>query len=80
VGLVRLIDFAKTRHHPRPEVGPIAVEGIETTGGPPVAEVDRFLQQVERNLTALTHAVHMAEIKDLPSDIKPHVLGVLILW
>jgi hypothetical protein len=49
-------------------------------GGPQAGEADRVLRRVERNLTALTHAVPMAEIEDLPPAMQPHVVGVPQTW
>jgi hypothetical protein len=50
------------------------------TGGPPVGEVERVLRRVERNLTALTHAVSMVEIEDLPLSMQLHFVGVPRTW
>jgi hypothetical protein len=47
-----------------------------TAGGPPAGEAERVLRWVEQNLTALTRAVPMAEIEDLPPSMQPHVVGV----
>jgi hypothetical protein len=88
VGPVRPTDFARTRHHPRPEAGPTTAGGPTAAGGPPAGEADRVLRRVERNLTALTRAVPMAEIEDLPpgyattcsrgaSDLGPVIPGIL---
>jgi hypothetical protein len=74
VGPVHPIDFARSRCHPRLEVGPLVV------GGPPAREVDRVLRQVEWNLTALTSIVPMAEIEELPMSMQPHVVGVPRTW
>jgi hypothetical protein len=76
VGPVRPTDFTRTRHHPRPEAGPVGAGGPTAAGGPPAGEAERVLRRVERNLTALTHAVPMAEIEDLPPAMQPHVVGV----
>jgi hypothetical protein len=80
VGPVRPIDFSKTRWCPQPEAVPATVFGptvvAAVVGGPSVKEAEIFLRQVERNLTALTHVVPMAEIEDLPRLMKPHVFGV----
>jgi hypothetical protein len=48
--------------------------------GPLAREVDRVLRRVERNINALTHVVPMAEIKDLPVAMQPHVVGVTWTW
>jgi hypothetical protein len=45
-------------------------------GGPPSGEAERVLRWVERNLTALTRTVPMAEIEDLPPSMQPHIVGV----
>jgi len=77
VGPMRPIDFSRTRRRPRPEAGPTAAVGpVATTGGPLVREAERVLRWVERNLTALTHAVPMEEIEDLPPVMQPHVVVV----
>jgi hypothetical protein len=76
VGPVRPADFTRTRHCPRPYVGPTTTGRPTVVGGPPVGDVDRVLQRVERNLTTLTCIVPMAEIKDLPLVMQPHVVGV----
>jgi hypothetical protein len=66
VGPVRPTDFTRTRRHPRPEAGPTVAGGPTAAGGPPAGEADRVLRRVERNLTALTRVIPMAEIEDLP--------------
>ena len=48
--------------------------------GPPAREAERFLRRVERNLIALTRAVPMSEIEDLPPSMQPHVIGVPRTW
>jgi hypothetical protein len=81
VGPVHPADFLRTRWHPRPKAGPSAVIGpAETIGGPPFIEVERFLRQVEQNLTALTRTVPMAEIEDVPPMMQTHVVGVPWTW
>jgi hypothetical protein len=69
---------------PRPEAVPAAAAGPAATttvaGGPPAGEAERVLRWVERNLTALTRAVPMAEIEDLPPSMQPHVVGVPRTW
>jgi hypothetical protein len=52
----------------------------QAAGGPPAGEAERVLRRVERNLTALTRAVPMAEIEDLPPSMQPHVVGVPRTW
>lgn len=84
VGPVRPTDFSRTRWRPRPETVPAATVGpttvVAVTGGPPAGEAERVLRWVERNLTALTRAVPMAEIEDLPPSMQPHVVGVPWTW
>jgi hypothetical protein len=81
VGPVHPTDFSRTRWHPRPEAGPAtAVRPATTVGGPPAGEAERVLRWVERNLTALTRTVPMAEIEDLPPSMQPHVVGVPQTW
>jgi hypothetical protein len=77
VGPVRLINFSRTRRHPRlEEVPTTAVRPATAAGGPLVVEAERVLRRVERNLTALTRAVPMDEIEDLLPSMQPHVVGV----
>jgi hypothetical protein len=82
VGQVLRIDFSRTRWGPRPEEGPAAAAEPTTTvaGGPPAVEAERVLRRVERNLTALTRIVPMAEIEDLQLSMQPHVVGVPQTW
>jgi hypothetical protein len=80
VGPVRPTNFARTRRRPRLEVGSTGAGGPTAVGGPPAGEVERVLRRVERNLTALTRAVPMAEIEDLPPTMQPHVVGVPRTW
>jgi hypothetical protein len=80
VGPVHLTDFTRTRRHPRLEAVPATTSGPKTAGGPPVGEIGRVLRWVERNLTALTRTVPMVDIKDLPSSMQPHVVGVPQTW
>jgi hypothetical protein len=61
--------------HPRPGAAPAATGGLTIARDLPVEEAERVLRQVERNFTALTRMVLMAEIEDLPPSIQPHVVG-----
>ena len=80
VGPVRPVDYARNRRHPQPEAA------VATTGGPAVAgnllagEAERVLRWVERNFTALTRTISMAEIEDLPPSMQPHVVGPPRTW
>jgi hypothetical protein len=81
VGPIHLADFSRTRWSPQPEAG--LATTIELAAGAGVAlakEVDRVLRRVEQKLTALNHAVPMAEIKDLPPAMQNHVVGVPRTW
>lgn len=80
-GPVRPTDFARSRRRPRPEATPtVAVGPVATTGGPPTGEAERVLRWVERNLTAPTRTMPMAEIEDLLPSMQPHVVGVPRTW
>jgi hypothetical protein len=77
VGPVHLAGFSRTRRHPRLEVGAVGATGpAGVVRGPLAGEAERVLRWVERNLTTLTRAVPMVEIKDLPPFMQPHVFGV----
>jgi hypothetical protein len=81
VGPVCPAEFARMRWHPRLEGAPTAVVGLAVeVGEPPAREAERVLIQVERNLTALTHTVPMAEIEDLPPSMQLHVVGLPRTW
>jgi hypothetical protein len=80
VGLVQPVDFAQNRHHPRPEATTVVAGGPAVVGNLPVREAERVLRQVEQNFTALTCTVPMAEIKDLPPSMQPHVVGAPQTW
>jgi hypothetical protein len=61
MGPVCPTDFARTRRHPRLEVGAArATRPTGAVGGPQPGEAERVLRRVEQNLTTLTHAVPMA--------------------
>jgi len=72
VGQVHTTNFARTRRHPHPNV--------RAVGGPQPGEAKRFLRWVEKNLTALTRALPMAKLEDLPPSMQPHIVGVLQTW
>jgi hypothetical protein len=81
VGAVRPVDLSRTRQCPRLEARPAVVARLaEVAGGPPAGEAKRVLILVEWNLTALTRTVPMEDIEDLPSSMKPHVVGVPWTW
>jgi hypothetical protein len=74
-------DFSRTRRHPRLEVGPTGAAGLAAVaGGAPAREAERVLRQVQWNLIVLTCTVPMADIEDMPSSMKPHVVGVSQTW
>jgi hypothetical protein len=80
VGLVHPRNFTRNRRHPQPEERPTAAGRPIAAGGPSTREAERVLRQVERNFTSLTRTVPMAEIKDLPPSMQPHVVGAPQMW
>jgi hypothetical protein len=76
VGPVHPTDCFRNRRRPRPKDGVIGATGpAGAVDGPPTDEAERVLRWVERNLTALTRAVPMVEIEDMPPSMQPHVVG-----
>jgi hypothetical protein len=74
-------DFVRTTRHPHPEVGADgATRLVGEVGGPHSGEAKRVFMWVERNLTSLTRVVPMAEIKDMPPSMQPHIVGVPRTW
>jgi hypothetical protein len=80
VGPVQPADFARNRRHPRLEAAAAAAGGAAVAGNLPAGESERVLRRFERNFTALTRIVPMAEIEDLPPSMQPHVVGVPRTW
>jgi hypothetical protein len=80
VGPVRPADYARNKHRPQPEVVATTVGGVAVAGNLPTGEAERVLRQVERNFTALTRTVPMAEIEDLLPSMQPHVVGAPRTW
>jgi hypothetical protein len=80
VGPMRPADYARNRRRPRLGAAPSAAGGPIVAGYLPVGEAERILRWVERNFTALTRTVPMAEIEDLPPSIQPHVVGTPQMW
>jgi hypothetical protein len=80
VGPMRLVNYARNRCRPWPKAATSVIEGGAVAGNLPVGEAERVLRQVERNYTALTHTVPMAEIEDLPPSMQPHVVGAPRTW
>jgi hypothetical protein len=80
VGPVRPADYARNRRRPRPGAAPAAAGGPTVAGDLPAGEAERVLRRVERNFTALTRTVPMAEIEDLPPSMQPHVVGAPRTW
>jgi hypothetical protein len=80
VGPVRPIDYARNRRRPWPEVAAAAARGATVAGNLPAGEAERVLRRIERNFTALTRTVPMAEIEDLPPSMQPHVVGAPRTW
>ena len=73
VGPVRPTDYARNRRLPRPEAVAAAAGGAVVAGNLPIGEAKRVLRQIERNFTALTRTVPMAEIEDLPPSLQTHI-------
>ena len=80
VGPVRPIDYARNRCRPRPEAAAAVAGGVAIAGNLPTGEAERVLRRIERNFTALTRTVLMAEIEDLPPSMQTHVVGVPRTW
>jgi hypothetical protein len=80
VGPVRPADYARNMRRPRPGSAPATAEGPSVAGDLPAREAERVLRRVERNFTALTRMVPMAEIEDLPPSMQPHVVGAPRMW
>jgi hypothetical protein len=80
VGPVRPADYARNRRRPRPEAAAAAAGGAAVAGNLPAGEAERVLRRIERNFTALTRTVPMAEIEDLPPSMQPHVVGAPRTW
>jgi hypothetical protein len=80
VGPMRPADYAWNRHRPRPEAAAAATRGAAVVGNLPAGEAKRVLRQIERNFTALTRTVPMAEIEDLPPSMQTHFVGAPRTW
>jgi hypothetical protein len=80
VGPVRPVDYARNKSRPRLESAVTAAGGAVVAGNLPAEEAERVLRRVERNFTALTRTVPMAEIEDLPPSMQPHVVGAPQTW
>jgi hypothetical protein len=80
VGPVWPTDYVRNRHRPRPGAAPTVAGGPAVAGDLPAGEAERVLRWVERNFTALTRTVPMAEIEDLPPSMQPHVVGAPRTW
>jgi hypothetical protein len=80
VGPVRPTDYARNRRRPRLEATAAAARGAAVAGNLPVGEAERVLRRVERNFTALTRTVPMAEIENLPPSLQTHIVGVPRTW
>jgi hypothetical protein len=65
---------------PRPEAVATAAGGVAVAGNFPAGEAERVLRCIERNFTALTRTVPMAEIEDLPPSMQTHVVGAPRTW
>jgi hypothetical protein len=80
VGPRRPADYAQNMSRPRPEAAAATTGGPTVAGNLPTGETERVLRRVERNFTALTRTVPMAEIEDLPPSMQPHVVGAPRMW
>jgi hypothetical protein len=80
VGPVRPADYARNRCRPQPEAVASTTGGVAVAGNLPAGEAERVLRRIERNLTALTRTVPMAEIEDLPPSLQTHIVGVPRTW
>ena len=80
VGPVLPVDYARNRRCPWPEAAAVATGGGAVAGNLPAGEAKRVLRRVERNFTALTSIVPMAEIEDLSPSMQPHVVGAPRTW
>jgi hypothetical protein len=73
-------DYARNRHRPRPEAAAATAGGVAVAGNLPAGEADRVLRRIERNFTALTRIIPMAEIEDLPPSTQTHFVGAPRTW
>jgi hypothetical protein len=80
VGPVRPTDYAWNRRRPRPEAPATTAGGAAVAGNLPAGEAERVLKRIERNFTALTRTVPMADIEDLPPSLQTHIVGVPRTW
>ena len=80
VGPMRPADYARNKRHPHPEATVVTPGGETVAGNLPAGEAERVLRRVERNFTALTCTVPMAEIENLPPSMQPHVVGAPQTW
>jgi hypothetical protein len=80
VGPVRPVNYAWNRRRPRPKAVAAATGGVAVAGSLPAGEAERVLRRVERNFTALTHTVPIAEIEDLRPSMQTHVVGAPRTW
>jgi hypothetical protein len=75
VGPVQPGNYAQNRNRPRPKAAAVAAGGAAVARNLLGKEAERVLRRVERNFTALTCIVPMAEIEDLSPSIQPPVVG-----
>jgi hypothetical protein len=80
MGPVRPADYARNRRRPWPEATAVAAGAAAVARNLPTGEAERVLRQIERNFTALTRTVPMAEIEDLPPSLQTHIVGVPQTW
>ena len=69
VGPVRPANYERDRRRPRPKSAAAAAGGAAVAGNLQAGEAERVLRRIERNFTALTRTVPMAEIEDLPPSM-----------
>jgi hypothetical protein len=80
VGPMRPVDYAWNRRCPWPEAAAATAGGVAVVGNLQAGEAERVLRWIERNFTALTRIVPMAEIEDLSPSMQTHVVGAPRTW
>jgi hypothetical protein len=77
---VRPANFARNRHHPRPEAAAAAARGVAVAGNPPAGEAERALRQIEQNFTKLTHTMPMIDIEDMSIPMQRYMVELPQTW
>jgi hypothetical protein len=80
VGPVQPADYARNRHRPGPDTTVATAGGAAVDVNLPAGEAERVLRRIERNFTALTRTVPMAEIEEFPPSMQTHVVGAPRTW